>query len=88
MGLGLLPRDLGFSVWMGAMSQLRLAASTEVGSGVCQESEPMVTIPRSQSSEHTEKQYNLILDTPVVWKRATLAHGKALPFRAVRGAWH
>lgn len=46
----------------------------------------MVAIARSQSSEHTEKQYHLILNTPVVWKRATLVHGRVLPFRAVPGA--
>lgn len=65
------------------MHELRFAASTGVGSGICQETEPMVAISRSQSSEHTEKQYHLILDTPVVWKRAILVHWRVLPSRAV-----
>lgn len=57
-----------------------------MGSGVCQESELVVAVPRSHSSEHMEKQYSLFLDTLVVWKKATLAHGRVLLIRAIRGA--
>lgn len=53
---------------------------------MCQEAELMVAIPRSQSSEHTEKPYNLIPDTHVVWKKTALVQWRALLIRAVQGA--